>query len=87
MCIFIPPYANKQVDKIEGDKGNKQTYGVYPNFELISNESHWVTALLGHLCISFFLKEFGDTLAGREKGKLLSSNLEHICNKKHQSMF
>lgn len=87
MHIFNLPYTNKQVNKIEGKKGNKQTYRVYPNFELIANESHWVTVLIGHLYISFFLKGFGDPLAGREKGKFLSSNLEHICNKKHQSMF
>lgn len=87
MCIFIHPYTNKQVDKFEGRKGNKQIYRIYPNFELIANESHWIITLLGHLCISFFLKGFGDPLSGREKGRLLSSNLEHVCNRKHQSMF
>lgn len=87
MCICISPYVNKQVNKIGGNKVNKQTFRVYPNFELIANESHCVSTPPGHLCISFFLKGFGDPLAGREKGKLLRSNLEHVFNKKHQSMF
>lgn len=84
--ICISPYANKQVNKIGGNKENKQTFKVYPNFELIANESHCVSILPGHLCISFFLKGFGDLLAAREKGRLLSSNLEYVFNKKHRSM-
>lgn len=69
------------MNKIGGNKENKQTFRVYPNFELIAEESHCVSTLPGHLCISFFLKGFDDRVAGREKGKLLSSNLEHSSNK------
>lgn len=77
------------MNKIGGNKKNKQTFGVYPNFELIANESHCVSTLPGHLCVSFFfLKGFSDCVAGREKGRLLSSNLEqHVFNKEHRPMF
>lgn len=87
MPVCVSPHANKQVNKIRGNKENKQTFRVHPNFELIANESCCVSTLSGHLSISFFLKGFGDPLVGREKGRLLSSNLEHVFNKKHQSMF
>lgn len=88
-CVQVNFTVCKQVNKIGGNKKNKQTFGVYPNFELIANESHCVSTLPGHLCVSFFfLKGFSDCVAGREKGRLLSSNLEqHVFNKEHRPMF
>lgn len=35
----------------------------------------------------FFLKGFSNHVAGKEKGRLLSSNLEHVFNKEHRPMF
>lgn len=79
VCMHFP--IGKQVNKIGGNKENKQTFRVYPNFELIAEESHCVSTLPDHLCVSFFLKGFGDRMAGREMGRLLSGNLEHSFNK------
>lgn len=87
MCMCISTYANKQVSKIGGNKEIEQTFRVYLNFELIANESRCVNSLADHFCISFFLNRFGDPLARNEKGRLLSSNLQHIFNKKHKCMF
>lgn len=67
-CAYSSPHmpTNKWI-KLRG-KENKQTHRVYPNFELMANESHWVTALLGHLWFPFFLIWWSSGREGEGKG-------------------